>query len=163
MISKEVIIIKKHIHNIVLFIIILFFWLLSGLLFKVNNSFYNLLELPSFTLSGNVIGFIWIIIYILNTISIILISKKTNILKNSDYLYILLINYISNQLFMYFFFYLMSPFLGFAITTIIFISTIFLFIETNKISKKSSYFLIPYLIYCSYAFILMSSIYFMNF
>ena len=122
--------IRKYIRDIILFVVILFFWFLSGLIFKVNNDFYNLLELPSFTLNGNIIGIIWTIIYILNTISIILISKKINILKNNDYFYILLINYISNQLFMYFFFYLMSPFLGFAITCIIFISTIFLFIET---------------------------------
>ena len=64
---------------------------------------------------------------------------------------------------MYFFFYLMSPFLGLVITTLTFLSSIFLYIETKKITKKSSYFLIPYMIYGLYAFILMSTIYFMNF
>ena len=156
-------IIKKYIKDIILFIIILLFWLISGFLFRFNGEYYSLLKLPSFALNGKVISIIWFIIYILNTISIIIVSKKTNILKNNDYLYILLTNYISNQLFMYFFFYLMSPFLGFAITTIISLSTIFLYIETKKISKKSSYFLIPYIIYGIYAFILMTSVYFMNF
>ncbi len=155
--------IKKHLKDILLFIIILFLWLLSGFLFKYNKEYYELLKLPSFALNGKVISIIWFIIYILNTISIIIVSKKTNILKNRDYLYILLTNYLANQLFMYFFFYLMSPFLGFAITTVVTLSTIFLFIETKKISKKSSYFLIPYIIYSIYAFILMSSVYFMNF
>ena len=92
-----------------------------------------------------------------------IVSKKTNILKNNDYLYILITNYLSNSLFMYFFFKLMSPFLGFAITTTTFLSSIFLFIETKKISLKASYFLIPYIIYGLYAFILMTTIYFMNF
>ena len=155
--------IKKHLKDILLFIIILFLWLLSGFLFKYNKEYYELLKLPSFALNGKVISIIWFIIYILNTISIIIVSKKTNILKNRDYLYILLTNYLANQLFMYFFFYLMSPFLGFAITTVVTLSTIFLFIETKKISKKSSYFLIPYIIYSVYAFILMSTVYFMNF
>ena len=155
--------IKKHLKDILLFIIILFLWLLSGFLFKYNKEYYELLKLPSFALNGKVISIIWFIIYILNTISIIIVSKKTNILKNRDYLYILLTNYLANQLFMYFFFYLMSPFLGFAITTVVTLSTIFLFIETKKISKKSSYFLIPYIIYSIYTFILMSTIYFMNF
>ena len=155
--------IKKHLKDILLFIIILFLWLLSGFLFKYNKEYYELLKLPSFALNGKVISIIWFIIYILNTISIIIVSKKTNILKNRDYLYILLTNYLANQLFIYFFFYLMSPFLGFAITTVVALSTIFLFIETKKISKKSSYFLIPYIIYSIYAFILMSSVYFMNF
>ena len=138
-------------------------WLLSGLIFKYNKPFYESLNLPFFALPGSVISIIWFIIYILITISIFLIIKKENILKNNDYLYILLTNYLSNQLFMYFFFYLMSPFLGFAVTTITFISSIFLYLETKKISKKASFFLIPYMIYGLYAFILMTTVYFMNF
>ena len=146
-----------------LFIWILFLWLLSGLIFKVNNDYYSLLKLPFFTLNGKIISIIWFIIYILITISIIKIIKKTNIFKNKDYLYMLITNYLANQLFMYFFFYLMSPFLGFIITIIISLSTIFLYLETKKISKKSSYYLIPYIIYTTYALVLMSTIYFINF
>lgn len=154
---------KTYFKQILLFIIILFFWLLSGLIFKYDPEFYSLLKLPMFALSGKWISIIWFIIYILNTISIVIIVNKVKLLQNKDYLYILLTNYFANQLFMYFFFYLMSPFLGFAITTIVMLSSIFLFIETKKISKTSSYFLIPYIIYSIYAFILMATIYFMNF
>jgi translocator protein len=92
-----------------------------------------------------------------------MIVKQYNILKKYDYIYILLTNYFANQLFMYFFFYLMSPFLGFIITVIIFLTSIFLFIETKKINKKASYYIIPYIIYNTYALILITSIYFMNF
>ena len=130
---------KKYLKQILLFIIILFFWLLSGLIFKYDAAFYSMLKLPVFFLFFKLISIIWFLIYILLT------------------------NYFANQLFMYFFFYLMSPFLGFAITTIVMLSTIFLFIETKKISKTSSYFLIPYIIYGIYAFILMATVYFMNF
>ena len=154
---------KTYLKQILLFIIILFLWLLSGLIFKYDPEFYSLLKLPSFALNGKVISIIWFIIYILNTISIVIIINKVKLLQNKDYLYILLTNYLSNQLFMYFFFYLMSPFLGFAITTIVMLSSVFLFIESKKISKTSSYFLIPYIIYSIYAFILMATIYFMNF
>ena len=154
---------KTYLKQILLFIIILFFWLLSGLIFKYDAIFYSMLKLPGFALSGKWISIIWFLIYILNTISIVIIYNKVKILQNKDYLYILLTNYFANQLFMYFFFYLMSPFLGFAITTIVMLSTIFLFIETKKISKTSSYFLIPYIIYSIYAFILMATVYFMNF
>lgn len=154
---------KIKYKDILLFIGILSLWLLSGLLFKVNNDYYSLLKLPFFVLSGKLISIIWFIIYILITISIIKIIKKTNIFKNKDYLYMLITNYLANQLFMYFFFYLMSPFLGFIITIIISLSTIFLYLETKKISKASSYYLIPYIIYSTYALILMTSIYFINF
>ena len=146
-----------------MFVFILLFWLLSGLFFKINGDFYNTLNLPSFALNGNIISIIWFIIYIFITISILIVIKKVNIFKNHDYLYMLIINYLSNQLFLYFFFYLMIPFLGLAITIINYLSTIFLFIETSKLSKKSSYFLIPYLVYGTYALILMCSLYFMNF
>ncbi len=122
-----------------------------------------MLNLPIFTLNNKIISIIWFIIYILITISILLVIKKENILKNNDYLYILLTNYLSNQLFMYFFFKLMSPFLGFAVTTTTFLSSIFLYLETKKISLKASYFLIPYMFYGLYAFILMATTYFMNF
>ena len=137
--------------------------MLSGFIFKTNFDFYNTLNLPSFALKGTTISIIWFIVYIFISISILLITKQTNILKNNDYLYILIINYLSNQLFLYFFFYLMSPFLGLAITIIIYLSTIFLIIETRKISKKSAYFLIPYFIYGTYALTLMTSVYLMNF
>ncbi len=146
-----------------LFIGILFLWLLSGLLFKVNNDYYSLLKLPFFTLNGKIISIVWFIIYILITISIYKVIKKIDIFKNKDYFYMLLTNYFANQLFMYFFFYLMSPFLGFIITIVISLSTIFLYLETKKISKKFSYYLIPYIIYSTYALILMSTIYFINF
>jgi len=155
--------IKKYIKDTLLFIIILFLWCLSGLVFKVDYNYYNLLKIPFFALSGKYISIIWFIIYILNTISIIKVSKITNIFRNNDYLYILLTNYIANELFIYFFFKLMSPFLGLSINTIITISTYFLYLETKKISKVASYYIIPYLIYSIYAFILMISIYFMNF
>lgn len=154
---------KIKLRDILLFTVILFLWLLSGLLFKVNNDYYSLLKLPFFILNGKIISIIWFIIYILITISIIKIIKKTNVLKNKDYLYILITNYLSNQLFMYFFFYLMSPFLGFIITIVISLTTVFLYLETKKISKTSSYFLIPYIIYSTYALFLMTSIYFINF
>lgn len=155
--------IKDYLKQVLLFIIILLLWLLSGLIFNVNTEFYNLLKLPSFAIEGKYISIIWFIIYILIALSIQIIINKTNIFKNQDYLFILITNYLSNELFMYFFFRLMSPLLGLIITTITLVSSFFLIIETKKISRTSSYFLIPYLIYNIYAFILMSSIYFMNF
>ena len=154
---------KKYIKDILLFLLILLFWLLSGFIFKFNKEYYDLLTLPSFTLDGKYISIIWFIIYILISISIFIIIKKYNLFKQKDYYYILVTNYLANQLVTYVFFYLMSPFLGFIITVIVFISSIFLFIETKKLNKKSSYFLIPYLIYNTYALILMTSVYLLNF
>ena len=114
-------------------------------------------------LSTNIHSILWFVIYLSVSISIYIVSTKTKILKSFDYLYILLTTYFACELFMYLFFYLMSPFLGFIITVVTFISSIFLYIETKNISKKASYFVIPYNIYTLYLLILMTIVYFMNF
>lgn len=154
---------KHYVNSILLFSIVLLLWLLSGFIFEINLDYYNLLSIPNYTLSGNYISIIWFIIYITNSISIILILRKYNIFKNYDYLYILLTTYLSSQLFLYFFFYLMSPFLGFIITVVTFISSIFWFLETKKLNKLASYFVLPYIIYSLYAVILMTHVYVINF
>jgi len=154
---------KNKIKDIISFIIILFPWLISGILFPYNKEFYEALKIPSFALPGVAIGITWLVLYVLISISIYIISKKINILKNNDYLYILITNYLANQLFSFAFFYLMSPFLAFVMTAITFISSIFFFIETKEINKKASYFLIPYIIFSGYALIVSLSVYIMNF
>lgn len=154
---------KDKLKVVLKFLLILLPWFISGLLFPYNKDFYETLKIPSFALPGTIIGITWLILYILISISIYIVSKRTNILKNKDYSYVLITNYLANQLFSFTFFYLMSPFLAFIMTSITFISSIFLFIETRNINKKASYFLIPYIIFSSYALIVSLSIYIMNF
>lgn len=155
--------IKFNIKKIFLFIGLLFPWLISGILFPYNDNFYSMLNIPSFALPGTIIGVIWIILYILIMISVYNVIKTTNIFKKNDYLYVLITNYVANQLFSFTFFYLMSPFLAFIMTTITFISSIFLYIETKNINKKASFYLIPYIIFSAYAFIVSLVVYIMNF
>lgn len=154
---------KDKLKMILRFLLILLPWLISGIIFPYNKDFYETLKIPSFALPGVVIGITWLILYILISISIYIISEKINILKNKDYLYVLITNYLANQLFSFAFFYLMSPFLAFVMTSITFISSIFLFIETRNINKKASYFLIPYTVFSAYALIVSLSVYIMNF
>ena len=156
-------ILKDKLKTILRFLLILLPWLISGILFPYNKDFYETLRIPSIALPGKAIGITWLVLYILISISISIISKKTNILKNKDYLYVLITNYLANQLFSFTFFYLMSPFLSFIMTSITFISSIFLFIETKVINKKASYYLIPYIFFTSYALIVSLSVYIMNF
>lgn len=154
---------KDKLKVVLKFLLILLPWFIGGLLFPYNKDFYETLKIPSFALPGVVIGITWLILYVLISISIYMVSKKSNILKNKDYLYVLITNYLANQLFSFAFFYLMSPFLAFVMTSITFISSIFLFIETKNINKKASYYLIPYIIFSSYALIVSLSVYIMNF
>ena len=149
--------------NILKFIIILLMWLLGGLIFKVDLNYYKTLTLPSFTLPNTIISITWFILYILISISIYKVDETNKIISNNDYFYVLITNYLANELFIYGFFTLKSPFFGFVLTVITLVSSIFLYIETKKLSKKASYFLIPYIIFNIYAFLLSLSLYIINF
>lgn len=153
----------EEMKKVLKFILFLLPWLISGLLFKVDFKYYDMLNLPSFVLPSKLIGIIWIIIYLLITISLYKISKTEKIVGNNDLFYVLITNYLANQLFLYGLFNLKSPFLGFILTTITMVSSIFLFLEIKKLNKNASYYLIPYIVYSIYALILSLSIYIMNF
>ena len=145
------------------FIIVLLPWFIGGLIFKYDASCYEMLNIPSFALSPTLTSIIWFILYFIIATSIYLLTNKTNIFKQSDYFYVLVTNYLANQLFLFGFFNLKSPFLGFVLTTITLVSSIFLYLESNKLDKRSSYFLIPYALFNIYAFILSLTVYIMNF
>lgn len=138
-------------------------WLISGIIFKYDPNYYEILNIPSFALPPKIISISWIIIYILIATSIYKVRQEKNIIKEGDYFYVLITNYLANQLFLYGFFNLKSPFFGFILTTITFISSIFLFLETKRLNKNASYYLIPYILYNIYAFILSLTVYIMNF
>lgn len=150
---------KKVLHFLACFLP----WFVSGIVFRFDSEYYEMLNIPGFALPPKVISFVWVFIYILIAISIYMVSREKNICKESDYFYVLITNYLANQLFLYVFFHLKSPFFGFVITTVTLISSIFLFLETRKLNIKASYFLIPYSVYSVYAFILSLVVYIMNF
>ena len=145
------------------FIIILLPWFIGGLIFKYDATFYNNLNIPSFALPPKLVSIVWAILYILIAFSIYYLSKKVNIFKESDYFYVLITNYLANELFLFGFFNLKSPFFGFVLTTITLVSSVFLYLETKKLDKKSSNFLIPYCLFNIYAFILSLTFYILNF
>ncbi len=150
---------KKVIHFLICFLP----WLISGIVFKYDGAYYEMLNIPGFALPPKVISIVWVIIYVLIAISIYMVSKEKNIFKESDYFYVLITNYLANQLFLYGFFNLKSPFFGFVLTTITLVSSLFLFLETKKLNGKASWFLVPYGVYSIYAFVLSLAVYIMNF
>jgi tryptophan-rich sensory protein len=134
-------------------------WFISGFIFK-NNLYYKIINKPSFAPPAYVFPIVWTIIFILLAISIYKIY--INKLYNSRYLQILFINYVFNQLYTYFFFYLKSPICGFIDALFVFLSTYLLFYETKKLDKRTGYFIIPYLVWDTYATILSFAIFIMN-
>ena len=140
------------------FILYLLPWFISALLFRSDSTYYNSLNQPFFAPPPWLFGIIWPILYLLITYSIFNIYKDSN----SDYKKTLLINYLSNQLFSFFFFTIKNNLLSLIDTIIVLISSIYLYTKTNKINSKYSKYLIPYIIWNIFALLLIFTFFVMN-
>lgn len=149
--------------NIIHFFMVFIPLLISGFIYKFDPLFYDNLNKPWFTLPKYMFSIIWIILFIIISISVVKCINKTNIIKDRDYFYTLLSNYISIYAYIIMFFNLKSPIFGFIMCIATFISAVFLFKETKRIINKSSFILIPYILWSIYAGILSGFIFFMNF
>lgn len=149
--------------KIITFILITIPWFISVLFIKSDPRFYQSLNLPPFAPPSIVFGIVWTVLYLLISYSIFLIIKDFKKESLKDYFLYLIINYVSNQLFTFFFFNLQNIFLAFVDTIVVLLSSLFLYYETKSLNDKSSKFLIPYVIWNLFATILIMSIYFMNF
>ena len=122
------------------FIFIFLLFSISSIIFKINNNLEQFNSLFFYT--------IWFISNILISLSIFKIIKDFDI--NNDYLFILIINYLFGLLTSLFFTYYNNLNISVVCSCVYFISAIFLFKETKKIDKVSSYILIPYLLWNTY-------------
>jgi len=151
------------VKNLFSFILYLLPWFLSGLLFSSYTDYFNALNLPWFALPQSLYGIVWTVLYILIAISIYKIYKNNDKKYIKGYNQALISNYIFNQLYLFFMFFLENPFLGFVDSLAILITSLFLYYETKELDDTASKFLLPYVIFSLYASILSLSIYFMNF
>ena len=140
------------------YIIILLPWFISAIIFRTDNNYYMSLKLPSYAPNPIVFGIVWPILYILISYSI----YKVYDYSDRGYKINFWINYISNQLYTFFFFTIKSPVLALIDTLVVLATSILAFIQTRKIDSKYSYYLIPYILWNIFATILSVSIYIMN-
>jgi len=140
------------------YIIILLPWFISAIIFRTDNNYYMSLNLPPFAPAPWIFGIVWPILYLLISYSI----YKTYDYSDKNYKINFWINYISNQLYTFFFFTLKSPVLALLDTLIVLGTSIIAFLQTRKINDKYSYYLIPYILWNIFATILSVSIYIMN-
>ena len=145
-------------NNFIKYLLFLLPWFISAILFKSSTIYYESLSLPFFAIPSYLFGIVWTILYILISISIFIVYENSN----KKYKKYLLINFISNQLFTFFFFTLRNNFLSLIDVIVTLISAIYLYNETKLQNKKASYFLIPYIIFSIYALLLILSINLLN-
>lgn len=151
-------------RKIFMFILFLLPWFLSTVLFKPDSSYYYSLKLPFFAPPSIIFTIVWIIIYILiayNTFKIYDEYKCECSAKK--YYSMLIINYVFNQLFIILFFCFHSLFLGFVDTLAVFITSLWVYYESNKLNDEVSKPLVPYIIWALFATLLSLTVYLMNF
>lgn len=149
--------------NIVTFFSAMLLYFIPNLFFKVDKEFYYSLEGPH--IPPIVFIIVWTIIYILMSIFItyyVDLYKKTN-RKDLIKLFVYIgINYIFNIMYVPFFFMLKELFLSFVICLVIFITIIFIALESLTINKKITLLTLPYIIWSIVGTVLAALFYLQN-
>ena len=140
------------------FLLFLLPWFISAIIFRSDTNYYQSLNKPFFAPPAFIFGIIWPILYILITYAI----YNTWDTRDKEYNISLLVNYISNQLFSFFFFTIKTPFLAFVDTVIVLASSYYFYRNIKNSNYKYSKYLIPYVIWNVFALILILSILIMN-
>lgn len=138
----------KWFKKIFLFVLILFLYFLPSLIFRTDNEFYNNLNGPK--LPSIVFPIVWGILYTLLSIFIVyhITNKHRYLTKDFRRVMIfLVVNYVINFVFPYFFFIKQSLFLGYIITLLSLLSIILVAIESLLLNKKTSLMLIPHILW----------------
>ena len=132
------------------YIITIIPWFLSSLIFRVDTKYYNSLNLPPIAPPNYLFPIVWTMLYLLIGFSIYKVFNKSS----TKYKSTLIINYLANQLYTPIFFLLKNNFLSLIDCLIVLVSSIILYLETQKLDKKVAYFLIPYIVWNIFATIL---------
>lgn len=116
------------------------------------SSWYVYLNKPSFSPPNWLFGPVWLLLYILMGVSLYLVwtSKKKNIVAVEIFLIQLLLNYFWS----YIFFGLHNIGLAFVEIIALWFSILFVAFKFWKINKTSTYLLVPYLAWVSFATLL---------
>ncbi len=132
------------------------FALLGSLLTSsnVNSSWYDSIK-PSITPPNWVFPVVWNILFFLIALSLYLSWMKAKSRKTKKKLVLVFsINLILNVLWSFLFFYLQNPLFAFFELIVLWLSILAMILVSYKINKVSSYLLIPYIVWLSFASIL---------
>ncbi|WP_243292631.1 TspO/MBR family protein [Bacillus sp. FJAT-47783] len=124
---------------------------------------YRRLKKSSLTPPGHVIGIVWSILYLLIAFSVSMIHYRHGFCDKTKRFYSLFgINYLFNQAFGFLFFTCRSRLLGMLDTIVVAITSIWLTFLAKPLSKVSSYLLIPYALWTTFASYLSYKVYVLN-
>lgn len=147
--------------SIAVFLITFALFYVSSILFPIDREWYDALDKPSWTPSGQTIGMVWAILFALIALSATLIYNQYGF-NPVGYWVLFVINYVFNQAFSYFQFTQKDLFVASVDALLIAVTTLLLVIMSSRLKKVSAWLLIPYLLWSSFATFLSWNIYNMN-
>ena len=131
-------------RKIIFFLILILFWNITLILFPVNYSYIT-------TLQGiiNINYKYFIIMYFLLTLinNYVFYKLFTGFDLNNNYNFVYILNYIFTQVFGLFFFKFNCLILSVICLCIVFVSSIFVYLESKKIDRTNSYLIIPSILF----------------
>ena len=147
------------IRKIIFFLILVLFWNVTLILFPVNYAYLT-------TLQGiiNINYKYFIILYFLLTIinNYAFYRLFTGFDLNNNYNFVYILNYIFTEVFGLFFFRFNSLLLSIICLCIIFVSSVFVYLESKKIDRTSSYLIIPSILFNMFNLIVLMIVMILN-
>ena len=131
-------------RKIIFFLILILFWNITLILFPVNYAYIT-------TLQGitNINYKYFIIMYFLLTLinNYVFYKLFTGFDLNNNYNFVYILNYIFTQVFGLFFFKFNCLIISVICLGIVFVSSIFVYLESKKIDRTNSYLIIPSILF----------------
>lgn len=131
-------------RKIIFFLILILFWNITLILFPINYAYIT-------TLQGiiNINYKLFIIMYFLLTLinNYVFYKLFTGFDLNNNYNFVYILNYIFTQVFGLFFFKFNCLILSVICLCIVFVSSIFVYLESKKIDRTNSYLIIPSILF----------------
>ena len=131
-------------RKIIFFLILILFWNITLILFPVNYAYIT-------TLQGiiNINYKYFIIMYFLLSLinNYVFYKLFTGFDLNNNYNFVYILNYIFTQVFGLFFFKFNCLILSVICLCIVFVSSIFVYLESKKIDRTNSYLIIPSILF----------------
>ena len=136
----------------------------SGSLFTIPNipTWYAFINKPFFSPPNWLFAPVWTIIFLLMGVSLFLVLETKKSDQKNLAIVLFTIQFFFNVLWSFLFFGLRSPLLGLIGIIILWFSIVATILGFYKVSKKSAYLLLPYILWVSFATILNLAILLMN-
>ena len=131
-------------RKIIFFLILILFWNITLILFPVNYAYITTLQ----GIINNNYKYFIIMYFLLTLINNYVFYKLfTGFDLNNNYNFVYILNYIFTQVFGLFFFKFNCLILSVICLCIVFVSSIFVYLESKKIDRTNSYLIIPSILF----------------